>query len=413
VTEVEETARASDREVEHYDPFDYAIHEDPYPTYAWLRRNSPLYRNEERDFWALSRYGDVEWALSDWRTFTIRNGISLEPELWGPEAAQRILFHAMDPPEHGVFRRLASLPFLPRQVAQHEPRIRELARARLTPLRDLGQFDFVAEYANALPNDVICEMVGLPAELWDQVRVDTDQLNQRDDGSDERGRASVAAALRLTDVFVSLIEELRRQPRENLVGSMIEARVEGRPLSDAEIVAFLFLVISAGNESTGKTIRNAWYQGWRRPDVRAAGLNGRAEDWAAETLRFDSGNQLTVRALTHDTVIHGTELEAGSRIAAILGSANRDEGVFPDAGHFDLDRDTTRSISFGHGPHHCLGAALARITMPVALEEAAAVFESYEVDEAGARRVHSANQRGFAALPCRVVHRPRASGGPS
>jgi cytochrome P450 len=392
-----------------YDPFDYRMHEDPYPTYAWMREHAPLYRNEHRDFWALSRYEDVEYALSRSALFSIRNGISLEPELWDPQAAKRILFHAMDPPEHGAYRRLASGAFTPRHVAGLEPRIREMARARLAPLRDQRSFDFAEDYAAALPNDVVCEMLGVPIDDWDQLRADSDQLNQREDGSDERGENSVLAALRLATYFVGLVTDLRRHPDENLISQMIQSEVGGAKLTDAEIVAFLFLVVSAGNESTGKTIGNAWYHGWLHPDVQRAGLNGRADDWATETLRYDSGNQMTARVLTEDTVIHGTRLEAGARFAILPGSANRDGRVFPDPDRLDLDRDTSKLISFGRGPHHCLGAGLARLEMKIALEEAGALFSGYEIDIANARRVHSPNQRGFASLPCAVTHRPRPS----
>jgi cytochrome P450 len=390
-----------------YDPFDYRIHEDPYPTYAWMRANAPLYRSDHRDFWALSRYADVEYAMSRPALFTIRNGISLEPELWSPDAAKRILFHAMDPPDHTAYRGLTNSAFTPRRVASLEPRIRELARARLTPLRDQHSFDFAADYAAALPNDVVCEMLGVPVDDWDQLRADTDQLNQREDGSDERGENSVSAAMRLADYFVALIADLRRHPRESLTYQMIQSEVNGAKLTDSQVVAFLFLVVSAGNESTGKTIGNAWYHGWLNPGVQRAGLNGRAEDWANETLRYDSGNQMTARALTEDTVIHGTPLKAGARFAILPASANRDERVFPDPDTFDLDRDASKTISFGRGPHHCLGAALARIEMKVALEEAGALFSGYEIDLPNARRVHSPNQRGFASLPCAVTHRPR------
>jgi cytochrome P450 len=172
------------------------------------------------------------------------------------------------------------------------------------------------------------------------------------------------------------------------------------------MVAFLFLVISAGNESTGKTIGNAWYHGWLRPEVRRMGLNGRAADWATETMRYDSASQMTARTLTEDTVMHGIRLEAGSRVAILPASGNRDERVFSDPDRYDLDRDTSKLISFGHGPHHCLGAALARLEMRIALEEIAALVSDYEIDVAGARRVHSPHQRGFASLPCTVSRRP-------
>ncbi|MEV6997448.1 cytochrome P450 [Streptomyces sp. NPDC093982] len=390
-----------------YDPFDYEIHEDPYPTYAWMREHAPLYRNDERDFWAVSRYADVKDVLRNASLFSNRNGISLEPELWGPEAVKTSLFLAMDPPEHGAHRGLVGSMFTPSRVSALEQRIRDLARERLEPLRELERFDFAADYAAGLPNDVLCEMLGVPADDWDQIRADTDQLNQRADGSEERGPNSVAAALRLADYFLDLVKHMRRHPGDNVTTTMIESDVKGRKHTDPEIVAFLFLMISAGNESTGKTIGNAWYHGWLLPDVQRQGLDGRADDWVKETLRYDSASQMTARTLTRDTVIHGVDLKAGARIAALPASGNRDERVFPHADRFDLDRDTSQLISYGRGPHHCLGSALANLEMRIALEEIGAIVDSYEIDFENSRRVHSPHQRGFAALPCTVHHRAR------
>jgi cytochrome P450 len=390
-----------------YDPFDYQLHEDPYPVYAWMRKHAPLYRNDERDFWALSRHPDVVSALKNPDLFSNRNGISLESELWGPDAVKTSFFLAMDPPDHGAYRSLVSGAFTPRRVAALEPRIRELARDRLEPLRDKQRFDFAADYAAGLPNDVVCEMLGVPAADWDQIRADTDQLNQRDNGSEQRGGKPVAAALRLAYYFVSLVGDLRRHPGDDLTSALIKAEVNGVKLTEAQVVAFLFLVISAGNESTGKTIGNAWYNGWLRPDVQQMGLNGRAADWATETLRYDSASQMTARTLTENTVIHGSQLPAGARVAILPASGNRDERVFPNPDRYDLDRDTSKLISFGHGPHHCIGSALARLEMRIALEEIGALVSGYEIDMANARRVHSPHQRGFASLPCAVSHRPK------
>jgi cytochrome P450 len=389
-----------------YDPFDYAIHEDPYPVYAWMREHAPLYRNEERNFWALSRHADVVAALKNSTIFSNRNGISLEPELWGPHAVKTSFFLAMDPPQHGAYRSLVSGAFTPRRVAALESRIHELARARLEPLRDRPTFDFASDYAAALPNDVVCEMLGVPAADWDQIRADTDQLNQRDAGSEERGQKSVEAALRLAYYFVSLVGDLRRHPGDDLTSALIQAEVNGTKLTEAQIVANLFLVISAGNESTGKTIGNAWYHGWTHPDAQRAGLNGRATDWATETLRFDSASQMTARTVTEETELHGVTLAAGARVALLPASGNRDWRVFPEPDRYDLDRDTSKLISFGHGPHHCLGAALARLEMTIALEEVGVLVSGYEVDMANVRRVHSPHQRGFASLPCAVDYRP-------
>ena len=216
------TDEVADRDSDiRYDPFDYRLHADPNPVYAWLRAHAPVYRNEERDFWALSRYRDVDAALHDWRRFSSCNGISLESELWGPHAVNTGFFLAMDPPLHGRYRGLVSAPFTPRRVAAMEPRIRQLARERLEPLRDQRRFDFAADYALALPNDVLCDMLGMPAEDWDQVRADMDQMSQRADGSDRRGTASATAALRLADYFHGLVKDLRRRPGDNLTSDLL------------------------------------------------------------------------------------------------------------------------------------------------------------------------------------------------
>jgi len=390
-----------------YDPFDYRLHDDPYPVFAWLRAHAPVYRDDERDFWALSRYHDVNAALRDWRRFSSRNGISLENELWGPHAVNTAFFLAMDPPEHGRYRGLCSAPFMPHRVATMEPRIRKLARERLEPLRDQRRFDFAADYAAALANDVVCDMLGIPAEDWDQVRADSDQVSQRADGSDERGTTSATAALRLAEYFVGLVKDLRRRRGGNLTSDLMHADVRGGRLTDSQVVAFLFLAVTGGNDSAGKTIGNAWYHGWRHPEVQRIGLDGRAADWSEETLRYDSASQMVARTLTEDIVSHGVHLPAGARIAILHASANRDERVFAEPDRYDLDRNPARLMSFGRGRHYCLGAPLARLEMAIALEEIGALVSSYEIDLANARRVHSPHQRGFAVLPCEVTHRPK------
>lgn len=390
-----------------YDPFDYTLHEDPYPTYAWLRENAPLYRNEERDFWALSRYADVVNALRNPHLFSSGYGVSLEPQLWGPDAFKTSFFLAMDPPDHGTMRRLLGNAFKPRWVAAMEPRVRALARARLEPLRDGQRFDFAADFAAGLPNDVMCELVGIPAEDWDMIGADNDRLGRCEDATDQRSPASVDAGMRLAMYYVMLVNDRRRQPRDDLTSAMIQARVDGRALTDAEVVAFLFLMVSATNESTGKLIGTALYHGWRLPEVQRAGLNGQAAAWGLETLRFDPPTQMTARRLTEKTVIHGTVVPEGARIAVLPASANRDRLVFPEPDDFLLDRDTSREVSFGHGPHFCPGAALARLEITTALEELGALVAEYDVDINSAQWVHSPHQRGFTSLPCSVALRTR------
>lgn len=392
-------------DVPAYDPFSYAIHEDPYPTFAWMREHAPLYRNEERNFWALSRHADVVAALRAPRLFSSGNGISLETDLWGPDAVRTSGFLAMDPPEHGSMRRLTSPVFKRAWVTAWEPRVRELARARLEPLLERGEFDFAGEFAAALPNDVMCEVMSIPAADRDRIRADNDLLNHCEDGSEVRSKATLDAGLRLAAYYVELIQRLRRSPGDDLTSALLAARVDGKPLTDSQVVAFLFLLVSATNESTGKLLENAWYHGSRLPGVGREGLAGRAREWGEETLRYDSPSQMMARVLTEDTELHGTRLSAGARIALLPASANRDGRVFDEPDRFDLGRDTSQHVAFGHGPHFCLGAALARLEITVALEELGAAVRDYEIDVSLARRIHSPHQRGFATLPTAITRR--------
>jgi cytochrome P450 len=388
-----------------YDPFSHRLHTDPYPTYAWLREHAPLYRNEERNFWALSRYDDVAAALRDPGRFSSRNGISLEPDLWGPDAARTSFFLAMDPPEHRALRQLLGERFKPRWVAAMEPQVRAAVRARLVPALAEPVVDFAA-LAASVPNDIMCDLVGIASADRDRIRADNDLLNHCEDSTDHRSAQTIAAGFRLALHYVQLVNDRRRRPRDDLTSHMLDARVDGRPLTDSELVAFLFLLVSATNESTGKQIGLALYHGAQFPAVAASGLTGRAAAWAQESLRYDSASQMMARTLTKPTTLHGTPLPAGSRVALLPAAANRDPDVFADPDCFDLDRDTSRSLSFGHGPHFCLGSALAQLEITVTLEEIGAAVERYELDLDHAQWIHSPHQRGFTALPGTVVRRP-------
>lgn len=388
-----------------YDPFAYRIHTDPYPTYAWMREHAPLYRNAEHDFWALSRYDDVLTALRHPGLYSSRNGISLEPDLWGSDAVRTSAFLALDPPEHGRMRRLVAPVFKPQVMARLEPLVRRLARARLAPLLARGEFDLAGEFAAALPNDVMCELLGIPADDRDRIRADNDLLNHCEDSVTTRSQATVDAGVRLALYYVGLIADRRRRSRDDLTSHLVRVTIDGAPLTDTQLAALLFLLVSATNESTGKLIGLAWYHGWRLPHVRRGGLDGRAVEWGEETIRFDSPSQMMARTLTRDTVLHGTTVPAGSRMVLLPPSANRDPRVFDDPDTFDLDRDTGRHIGFGHGPHFCLGAALARLEIKVALEELGTVVEDYDIDLTAARHIHSPHQRGFAVLPTQISRR--------
>jgi len=391
-----------------FDPYDYDLHEDPYPTYARLRSEAPLYRNDELDFWALSRHQDVMDAFRDPEHFSNRYGVSLDPSAWGPHAHRSMSFLAMDPPRHTRMRALVSKGFTPRRVAELEPRIREIARGHMEACLERASFDLVGDFAGRFPMDVISELVGVPRADRPELRRLADLLVHRQEGVADVPPEGAEAALAMAAYFTDLVAQRRRTPAGDLVSALLDADVDGDRLSDDEIVSFLFLMVVAGNETTTKLIANAWYWGWRFPDERAKALDdpGRVADWVEETLRYDNSTQLLARYVAADVELHGTTVPAGHRVLLLVGSANRDERVFAEPDRYDLDREIgNRTASFGSGRHFCLGAPLARLEGRVALEEFRRRVRDYEIDPDGAVRVHSVNVRGFAALPTTVTPR--------
>jgi cytochrome P450 len=396
-----------DTDAVRYDPYDYAVHEDPYPTYNRLREEAPLYHNDELDFWALSRHADVVAAFRDAQRFSSSYGVSIDPEVWGPQAERTTSFLGMDPPRHTRMRALVSRGFTPRRVAELEPHIRELTARHLTAAVNEGTFDFIRDLAGRVPMDVISELVGVPHADREELRRLADLVLHREEGVKDMPRAGQEAALTLAAYYADMIAARRKTPEGDLTSALIDAEIDGDRLTDDEIAGFLFLLIIAGNETTTKLLGNAWYWAWRNPDQRALpfGDPGRVPDWVEETLRYDTSTQMLARLARVDVPLHGGAIPAGAPVLLLVGSANRDRRVFPQPDAYRLERDTSEIASFGFGRHFCLGASLARLEARVVLEELVARVADYDVDADRATRVHSVNVRGFATLPTTVTPR--------
>jgi cytochrome P450 len=390
-----------------YSPYAYEIHEDPYPVYARLRAEAPVYRNDELDFWALSRHEDVLAAFRNVDGFSNSYGVSLDPSAFSPDAHKVMSFLALDPPRHTRMRSLVGKGFTPSKVAQMEERIRAIAVEHLAVALERGTFDFIADFAGKLPMDVISELVGVPAVDREEIRRLADLVVHREDGLFDVPPAGMDAALTLVGYYQGMVDERRAAPRDDLTSALLEAELDGDRLTDEEIVAFLFLMVVAGNETTTKLLGNAWYWAWRHPDERAKPFadGSRVGDWIEETLRFDTSSQMLLRVARTDLAIRGSTIPEGDRVLLLIGSANRDEEVFADPDRYDLDRDTSRLVSFGSGRHFCMGAPLARLEARLALTELVKQVASYDIDTDGIERVHSINVRGLAALPTTVTRR--------
>ncbi len=390
-----------------YDPFDYEIDRDPHPTWRRMRDEAPLYRNEEHDFWALSRFQDVMEASIDTATYSSAYGTVLDLMMDEPGQSPMMIFQ--DPPEHTRLRKLVSRAFSPRRISMLESRIREIARSYLDPQVGGSGFDFVADFGAKLPVMVIGSMLGVPVEHQDHIRELTDQLLHRDEGEIDSSARVAKVSAELFGYFADYIAERRRHPRDDMMTDLVQAEIELedgslRRMSDEQILAFISLLSGAGNETVARLI------GWtglllaRHPDERAK-LVERPElipNAVEELLRYEAPSPVQARRVMRDAGWHGECLPEGATLLLLTGSAGRDERQYPEPDAFRVERVIDRHVSLGFGAHFCLGASLARLEGRVAIEETLRSFPVWEVDETACEMVHTSTVRGYARLPIRL-----------
>ncbi|GAB39708.1 cytochrome P450 [Gordonia sputi] len=397
-----------------FDPYAYDFHEDPYPTYARLRDQAPVYYNSDLDFWALAGHDDVRNAFRDSVNLSNAWGVSMDPSSYGPDAHKSMSFLAMDDPKHMRIRKLVSKGFTPRRVNDLAGRITALTHHHWSSCLDKGEFDYVADFAGLLPMDVVSEMLGVPESDRAYLRKQSDLLLHREEGVLDIPEAAVYAYLELHKYYSALIDERRSNLGDDLVSALITAEIdddetgEKTTLTEDEIVGFMVLMVVAGNETTTKLLANALYWGWRNPDELAKVLADpeAVSQWTEETLRYDNSTQMVLRRVAGDVTYGEHVIPEGQRVLLLVGSANRDENVFDDASSYRIGRDCSQALmSFGMGAHFCLGAHLARLEANIGLAEVVRSIRSVDIDIANAERVHSVNVRGFASLPVKVTVR--------
>lgn len=398
-----------------FDPYDYAFQEDPYPTYRRCRDEDPLHHNPDLDIWFLTRHADIQHALRVEGTYSNAMGVSIDRSAWGPDAHKVMSFLGMDPPRQKRLRSLVSKGFTPRRVTELAPRIRELTDRYLTDCldraRDGQRFDWIGDFAGKLPMDVISEMMGVPEADRAEVRRLADLVVHREPGVRDVPREGMEASLTLVVYYAEMVEQRKRQPTSDLTSALLVAEIDGDRLTDEEIIAFLFLMVVAGNETTTKLLGHALFHLSRHPEqfekvfADPADPDGLVSPWIEETLRYDTSSQMLARHLLEDVELHGKVAPAGSKAVLVLGSANRDDRVFADPDRYDIFRDRDelgQLLSFGGGRHFCLGANLARLEAQIALTELVKRVKTVDVAHDDCRRVHSVNVRGFASVPVRM-----------
>ncbi|MFF2553215.1 cytochrome P450 [Nocardia sp. NPDC058058] len=387
-----------------FDPYDYGVHEDPYPVYQRLRAEAPLYHNPTLDFWALSRHADVAAGFRDNVNLSSANGVSLDPAAWGPHAHHTMSFLAMDDPRHLRLRKLVYQGFTPRRVTEMGDRIREITLQHLEPALAAGSFDWIDDVAGKLPMDVISELLGVPEADRAELRRLADVLLHREEGVLDVPVPAMEAALQLFGYYTEMVAQRRKQRTEDLTSALLDAEADGDRLTDEEIIGFMFLMVVAGNETTTKLLGNAlhWAGVHSEQYAKVAAHPDLVDDWVEETLRYDASSQILARTAAVDLEYYGRTIPQGSKVLLLIGSANRDTAAFHDPDSYDIDRaDKGGLISFGRGVHFCLGAHLARLEAGIVLREFTDRVRSYDLLP-GSERVHSVNVRGFAKLPVTV-----------
>lgn len=388
----------------YYDPYDFEIDADPYPVWRRMRDEQPLYYNEKYDFYALTRFDDVERALVDWRTYSSAKGSVLEiikADIEMPPGS--IIFE--DPPAHDRHRSILARVFTPRRMTEIEPRVREFCAQSLDPLVGSGGFDFIRDLGAQMPMKTIGMLLGIPEQDQEAIRDTIDEGLRLQDGSMPDVNRRYAAAEQ-TGVFEEYIEWRAHNPSDDLMTDLLMAEFQDetgttRRLSREEVLNFVNLLAAAGNETTTRLI------GWtgkvlgEHPDQ----LKQVAEDRALvpnvieEVLRYEAPSPVQSRYVTTDVEVLGTTVPAGNVMVLINGSANRDDRKFPNGDSFDITRRIGHHLSFGYGIHFCLGAHLARLEGRVALDEVLQRWPSWEVDADNAVQARTSTVRGWERLP--------------
>ena len=380
----------------YYDPYSVELNMNPYPVFARMREEAPLYYNDKHDFYALSRFDDVNKAVIDHDTFISGRGALLEIIKSGMEIPPGTLIFE-DPPIHNIHRNLLSRMFTPRKVLALEPQIREFTARCLDPLVGSGRFDFVNDLGEQMPMRVIGMLLGIPEEHQRRVadHGEATLMNEQVD------------LLATGEVFAEFIDYRAEHPSDDIMTDLLTAEFTDetgtvRRLRRDELLMYLTVVATAGAETTtrligwaGKTLAD--YPDQRRELAENPGLIPQAIE---EILRWEPPALQIARYVSRDVSYYGQTVPEGSAMLMLVGAANRDHRRFPPDGDvFDIHREQRSHITFGAGTHFCMGNALARLEGRIALEEILKRFPEWDVDWANAAPSPTTAVRGWQAMP--------------
>jgi cytochrome P450 len=386
----------------YYDMYSVEINADPYPVYRRLREEAPIYYNDQHDFFAVSRFEDVEKGLLDAQTYISGKGAILEVIKADIDIPPGVIIFE-DPPTHTIHRRLLSRAFTPRRVAELEPKIREFCAHSLDPLVGTDGFDFIADFGAQMPMRVISMLLGIPENDQEAVRDRVDASLRTEEGKPMQVTENIVTGA----MFAEYVDWRAEHPSDDIMTELLNVEFTDetgtvRKLTRTELLTYIEVLAGAGNETTTRLI------GWTakvladHPDQRAELVKDPSliPNAIEEILRFESPAPHVGRCIARqDLVVREMEVPEGGVMVFLLGSANRDDRRFPDGDMFDIQREVTRHLTFGNGIHLCMGSALARMEGRIALEELLVRIPEWDIDLADARLSPTSTVRGWETLP--------------
>jgi cytochrome P450 len=387
----------------YYDPYDVEINADPYRALRGLREQAPLYYNEQHDFYALSRFADVDRALVDHETFSSARGAIIELIKANIDIPPGVIIFE-DPPIHDVHRKLLARMFTPRKIMDLEPKIREFCARSLDPLIGTDRFDFVADLGAQMPMRVIGMLLGVPEEYQEAARDLTNAQMRTEAGKPMR---LAADGMNTGEFFAEFIDWRAEHPADDIMTDLLNVEFPDekgitRRLTREELLTYLSVVSGAGNETTTRLIGWAGKVLAEHPDQRRELAQNPALVAQAieELLRFEPPAPHVARYVTRDVTYYGQTVPEGSAMMMLIGAANRDHRQFPPDGDvFDIHRESRQHLAFSVGTHYCLGSALARLEGRIALEEILKRFPEWEVDLSCAALSPTSTVRGWESMP--------------
>jgi cytochrome P450 len=387
----------------HFDPYDVELNADPYPMFARLREEQPLYYNAQHDFYAISRFADVNKALVDHETFSSARGAILELIRSGMEMPSGILIFE-DPPLHDIHRKLLARMFTPRKISALEDTTREYCARSLDPIVGTGRFDFVKDLGAQMPMRVIGMLLGIPEEDQEAIRDHSNETMRTEAG---KPMAVASEGFDSGEIFAQYIDWRKDNPSDDIMTELLNVEFEDetgtvRKLTRDELLLYVNVVAGAGNETTTRLIGWAGKVLAEHPDQRRQIAEDKSlvPQAIEELLRYEPPAPHVARYVTRDLEYYGQTVPEGSVMMMLIGAANRDHRQFPPDGDvFDIQREARQHLTFSVGTHYCLGSALARLEGRIALEEILKRFPEWEIDFDNAVFSPTSTVRGWDAMP--------------